>query len=168
MCLVKWSQKTKTFTMCGGWSSSIIISMPVKSIWSSSTGEVTRIACSRALTQAPLCWIYLSQPISPSAFALPHQATKTGLLIGTVFTFDPDIPHPYDTHSWPPLYEPQGLQTTELLPALQIEYGSHRGYPDGVWISSSPSGWPCPLQSWHGPLEDVWDPVLYGRKSTPS
>ena len=60
---MKWSQKTKTFTMCGGWSSSIIVSMPVKSIWSSSKEEVTRIACSGALAQAPSCWIHLSQPL---------------------------------------------------------------------------------------------------------
>ena len=61
MCLVKWSQKTKTFTMCSGWSSPNVISMPVKSTWSSFKGEVTRIACSRDLAQAPSCWIHLSQ-----------------------------------------------------------------------------------------------------------
>ena len=49
MCLVKWSQKTKTLTMCGGWSSSFVISMLVKSTWSSSKGEATRIVCSGSL-----------------------------------------------------------------------------------------------------------------------
>ena len=61
MCLVKWSQKTKTFTTCGGMSSSMFISMPAKSTWSSSKGEVMRIDCRRAFTLVPLCWIHLSQ-----------------------------------------------------------------------------------------------------------
>ena len=61
MCLVELSQKTKTFTTCGGWSSFIVISMPVKSTRSSSKGEVTRIACTGALTQAPSCQIHLLQ-----------------------------------------------------------------------------------------------------------
>ena len=35
--------------------------MLVKSTWSNSKGEVTRISCSAALAQAPSCWIHLSQ-----------------------------------------------------------------------------------------------------------
>ena len=63
MCLVKWWQKAKAFTTCGGWCNSIVASMQVKSTWSSSKREVTRIACIGALTQTPSCWIHLSQPL---------------------------------------------------------------------------------------------------------
>ena len=60
-CLMKWSQKTKTFTIHGGSSSSIVVSMLVKSTWSSSKGEVSRIACRGAFTLVPPCWIPFSQ-----------------------------------------------------------------------------------------------------------
>ena len=55
--------KTKTITICGGKSSFIVVSMPLKSAWSSSKGEVTRIACIGSFTWAPSCWIHLSQPV---------------------------------------------------------------------------------------------------------
>ena len=59
-----------------------------------------------------------------------------------MFAIGPDVPHPYGTPSWPPLYELWGWQMAELLPALQPEHGSDKGHPDGVWISSSPLTWP--------------------------
>ena len=51
---------------------------------------------------------------------------------GTVFAIGPDVPCPYGIRSWPVLYEPQGLQTTELPPTPQLEYGGDKGHPDGV------------------------------------
>ena len=112
VCLMKWSQKTKTFTMCGGWSSSIVVSMLVKSPWSSSKWEVTRIACSVALAWVSFCWIHLSWPLIAPASTLPYQATKMSLATGTVLPIGLDVLHPYGIHSWPPLYEPWRLQTT--------------------------------------------------------
>ena len=134
-CLMKWSQKTKTFTTCGGWSSSIIVSMPVKSTWSSPKGEVTRIVCSGALAYLHAEYTFHSY-WSPSASALPCQATRTSLAVGTVFAVDPDVQHPYGTRSWPPLCELWGLWTASLLPALWPEYGGNRGHPGGAWVSS--------------------------------
>ena len=61
--LMKWLHRTKTFTVWGVWPSSIVISMLVKSTWSSSKGEVTRIVYSGALAWVPLCWIHLSEPL---------------------------------------------------------------------------------------------------------
>ena len=135
--------------MCGGQSSSTVISMPVKSTWGSSKEEVTRIALVGPWLGHPGVEDTFHSYWSPSASASPCQTTKIGLTTGTVFANGPDVPHSYDTCSWPPLYEPWGLQTAELLPALWPEYGGDRGYPDGVWISSPPLGWPFPLPSWH-------------------
>ena len=58
-CFMKWLQKTQTFTMFGGWSNSIVVSMLLKSTWSSSREAVTKMVCSGPLAQAPLCWIHL-------------------------------------------------------------------------------------------------------------
>ena len=78
-CLVKWSQKTKTFTMCGGWSTSIDASLLVKSTWRSSKGGAIRIVCSRALQWAPLWWIHLSQLLITSLY--PHCHARPPELI---------------------------------------------------------------------------------------
>ena len=60
-CLVKWSQKTKTFTMFGGWSNPIVVSILVKSTCSNSKGVVTMMGCTGALVQVPSCQTHCSQ-----------------------------------------------------------------------------------------------------------
>ena len=60
-CLVKWSQEDQNIHYMWWLVHFHSCSMPVKSTWSSSKGEVTRIACSGALAWAPSCWIHLSQ-----------------------------------------------------------------------------------------------------------
>ena len=57
MCFGKWSQKTKTFTMFGGWPNSIVISMAVKSMCSNSKGAVTMMGCIGTLVWVPSCWM---------------------------------------------------------------------------------------------------------------
>ena len=129
-CLMKWSQKPKTFTMCGSWSSSIVISMLVKSTWSSSKGEVTRTVYRGAFTLVPACWIHLSQLQIAFCICNSHvRPPETGLAIGTTFAVGLNVLCPYGTHSWLPFHEPWGLQTAQLLPALQPEYGSGKGHP---------------------------------------
>ena len=165
---MKWSQKTKTFTTCRDLSSSIVISMPVTSTWSSSKGEVTRIVCSGAFTWVPLCWIHLSQPLIAFCICIAMLGHQNWSHNRDSVWHWPWCPASYGTCSWLPLDEPWGLKTAELLPALWPEYGGGRGHPDGVWISSSPSGWPWSLPSWCVLPEDIWDPAPYGRKSTSS
>ena len=61
MCFIKWSQKTRMFTTFGGWSSSIVISMHIKSTCSSSRRTVAMICCIGALAWVPSCWLHHSQ-----------------------------------------------------------------------------------------------------------
>ena len=131
-------RKTKTFTTCSGWSSSIIIWMLVKSTWTNSKGEVTRIACRGALACAPLCWIYLSQLLMTFYIHIAMAGHENWSCNRDSVCCWPWCPFPYGTHSWPPLYGPWGLQTAYLLLALWPEYGDDRGNHDGAWISSTP------------------------------
>ena len=106
--------------------------MPVKSTWSSSKGEVTRIACKGAFTQPPSCWIYLSQLLIAFCIciAMPgHQNWSCNRDSVCHWPWCPaSLWHPFMATSW--LYELWGLQTTELLPSLFPGYGGDRGHPD--------------------------------------
>ena len=53
--------KDQKFSMFGGWSNSIVVSMLVKSTCSNSKGMVTMISHIGALVQLPSCWMQLSQ-----------------------------------------------------------------------------------------------------------
>ena len=137
MSLMKWSEKTKTFTTCGGWSSSIIISVLVKSTGSSSKGEVTRIACSGALAQASSCWIHLSQPLIAFCIciAIPgHQNWSCSRDSVCHWPWCPtSLWHLFmATTLWA-----MGTTNCRASSALQLEYGGDRGHPDWLWISST-------------------------------
>ena len=133
-CLVKWSQRTKAFTMCDGWSSSIIITILRKSTCSSPKGEVTKWFVAE-LWHVEYCFHSFW---SLSASVLPGQAIRTGLAAGRVFATDPGAQHPHGIHSWLLLCELWGIWSTLFLPALQLEYGSDREHLGGMWISSNP------------------------------
>ena len=77
------------------WSSCIVISMPVKSTWSSSKGEVNKNSLLREPSLKHPCVEYTFHSYwSPSTSASPCQTTKTSPATGTAFTTGPDAPHP--------------------------------------------------------------------------
>ena len=168
-CLMKWSLKTITFTMYGGLSSSIVISMLVKSTWSSSKGEVTRIACRGAFTQAPSYWIHLSQLLITFCICTAMPGHKN-------WSCNRDNIH---HRPWCPVSLWQPLMAATLWAIGTTNCRTFSSSLAGVWqwqrapwwsvnFFLSLLGWPCSLLMWCGLPGDVWDPVLYGRKSTPS
>ena len=60
-CFIKWLQKTKIFTMFGGQSNSILVSMLVKSTCNNSKDVVTMMGCIGASVWLPSCWMHYSQ-----------------------------------------------------------------------------------------------------------
>ena len=118
------------------WSSSIVISMLVKSTWSSSKEEVTRIASRGAFAWAPSCWIHFSQLLIAFCIciAMPgHQNWSCNRDSVCHWPWCPaSLWHPFTaTTLW-------AMGTTNCMASSssQAGYGSDRGHPDGVWISS--------------------------------
>ena len=81
--LVKWSVRTKIFVMLGGWLSSMVVSMLVKSTWTSYRGAYAWIGHSRAFTTTPSNILQCLHPLTnaqQSSSIFGHQTSASVLV----------------------------------------------------------------------------------------
>ena len=137
MCFIKWLQKTKMFTLFGGWSTSIIVSILVKSMCSNSKGAVTMMGHIGALAWVPSCWMYCLQLLITFCIweSIPaHQNRSCSRYSVCSWPWCP-------ASQWHPFMAATqwavGPWITKLLSTFQLVCGNGRGLLGRVLVSSA-------------------------------
>ena len=166
MCFVKWLQETRMLTIFDGWSSSIVISMLVKSRCSSLKGAVGMMDCSGALALVPPCWMHHSQLPITFCICMTMPGYKNWFCSRYSICSQPWCA----ASLWHPFIEvtqlAMGTMNSIFLPACHPVYDGDRGLLGRASVFSVLKKWPFLPQCSQCLPKDTSYPVLSDWESS--